>query len=296
MNTSSTFDQTKPRHQTNWDWRAASNFMFGGSGSGLLLLAALSVEPGTAYRPFGLVALGLIALGLFCVSLEIGRPLRSLNVFLHLRTSWMTREALAAPLLFVCGLLAVWTGGAVWIWLAALSGMLFLYCQARILTASKGIPAWRSPRLAPLIIITGLTEGTGLLLLVSTLSGVAPQTAWVPATLLIALALRAMLWHAYRGALARDGAPPQTLRALDAIDLPFVKIGHWAAGLMLALVLVAPGQGAALWLAGIAGLLAVASGWIFKYTLVARAAYNQGYALPRIPVRGRAPASTPGKR
>jgi phenylacetyl-CoA:acceptor oxidoreductase subunit 2 len=36
----------------------------------------------------------------------------------------------------------------------------------------------------------------------------------------------------------------------------------------------------------LAGLVAVAAGWWLKFTIVARAAYNQGYALPVLPVRG----------
>jgi phenylacetyl-CoA:acceptor oxidoreductase subunit 2 len=35
-----------------------------------------------------------------------------------------------------------------------------------------------------------------------------------------------------------------------------------------------------------AGLLAVAGGAWFKFTLVTRAAFNQGFSLPHLPVRG----------
>jgi hypothetical protein len=41
----------------------------------------------------------------------------------------------------------------------------FLYCQARILRAAKGIPAWRTPWVVPLIVLSGLAEGGALLLL-----------------------------------------------------------------------------------------------------------------------------------
>jgi len=36
----------------------------------------------------------------------------------------------------------------------------------------------------------------------------------------------------------------------------------------------------------LAGVAALAAGWRFKFVLVVRASFNQGYALPRIPVRG----------
>jgi phenylacetyl-CoA:acceptor oxidoreductase subunit 2 len=49
---------------------------------------------------------------------------------------------------------------------AAIAAAAFLYCQARILRASKGIPAWRAPLVVPLILLSGLAEGGALLLLV----------------------------------------------------------------------------------------------------------------------------------
>ena len=35
-----------------------------------------------------------------------------------------------------------------------------------------------------------------------------------------------------------------------------------------------------------AGLMALAGGAAFKFMLITRAAYNQGFALPHLPVRG----------
>ena len=38
----------KPWHQSNWDFRAALNFIFGGAGAGLLVVAAFSGLAGDA--------------------------------------------------------------------------------------------------------------------------------------------------------------------------------------------------------------------------------------------------------
>ena len=38
-----------PWHQTNWDFRAAFNFMFGSAGAGLLVTAAFSGAAGNAH-------------------------------------------------------------------------------------------------------------------------------------------------------------------------------------------------------------------------------------------------------
>ena len=86
--------------QRHWDARAAANFICGGAGSGLLVVTAF--VPST--RPIAvLVALALIAGGLAAVWLEIGRKLRAIHVFFNPFTSWMTRESLAAVMVFLLG-------------------------------------------------------------------------------------------------------------------------------------------------------------------------------------------------
>jgi phenylacetyl-CoA:acceptor oxidoreductase subunit 2 len=39
----------------------------------------------------------------------------------------------------------------------------------------------------------------------------------------------------------------------------------------------------------LAGLTAIAAGWLFKFTLVNAASLNQGFAIERTPARGRGP-------
>ena len=70
----------KPWHQTNWDFRAAFNFIFGGAGAGLLVAAAISGTNGNALRVELLLGMALIGAGLISVWFEIGRPLRAMNV------------------------------------------------------------------------------------------------------------------------------------------------------------------------------------------------------------------------
>jgi phenylacetyl-CoA:acceptor oxidoreductase subunit 2 len=147
--------------QKHWDIRAALNFMLGGSGAGLMIWTAL-LQVSSPY-PIAL-SLALVAAGLFAVWMEIGRKLRALHVLFNPFTSWMTRESFAALLLFMLGAASLFsfefrTG-------AAIAAAAFLYCQARILRASKGIPAWRAPLVVPLILLSGLAEGGALLLLV----------------------------------------------------------------------------------------------------------------------------------
>jgi len=247
--------------QRHWDARAALNFMLGGAGAGLMIAAALA-RPENAV-PIAL-SLALVATGLGAVWLEIGKKLRALNVFFNPMTSWMTRESFIALLLFSFGAAAI-AKPAPFLPLAALAALAFVYCQGRILRESKGIPAWRAPQVVLLIVSTGLAEGAGLAVLFSD----APALlAW----LALAVILRAFAWTRY-AAVAPSAALQGPGKAL-------VQLG--TVGVLL-LALAATQLPAA---APLAGAVAFATGLWLKYALVTRAAFNQGFALPRLPVRG----------
>ena len=272
-----------PWQQTQWDWRAAGNFVCGGAGGGLIVFAALSGAQGLALAALLLGGLALVGTGLACVWLEIGRPLRALHVFFNPQTSWMTREAFVATLLMPAALAAA-AGLPGFEWLAAVLALTFVYCQSRMLQAAKGIPAWREPLLVPLVVLSGLAEGGGLWLLVQPAhaAGESLLLALVGALVLA----RVLVWLAYRHRLALRAAP----RAMAALD----AAGRWLqlAGSLLPLALLALvaggliGSALAAPLLVIAGLLAAAAGAWLKFTLITRAGFNQGFALVHLPVRG----------
>lgn len=285
-------DLVSPRQQGNWDWRAASNFIAGGTGGGLLLLAAMAGSGPDATRTAILLGLALIAGGLTCVWFEIGRPWRALNVYRHFATSWMTREAVVALTVFAAGGMALLTLRPVFVALAGLLGLAFLYSQARILAANKGIPAWRHPRSVSLMMATGLAEAAGFLACVLT---IASPVAGFPvlAGLIALIAIRALVWKTYLGGLVADGAPDQALKVLRGINLQFSVFGHILP--VLAIVAVLAGIQGRAGLILTAGIMVVASGWLLKYTLVTHAAFTQGLALLHLPVRGRGPAGLAAK-
>jgi phenylacetyl-CoA:acceptor oxidoreductase subunit 2 len=238
--------------------------------------------PPAPLRPALLVAATvLIGTGLLCVWLEIGRPMRALNVFLNPFTSWMTREAFFATALVPAALLAA-TGVPGVGWLAAVLAFAFVFSQGHMLRAAKGIPAWRDARTPPLVIVTGLTEGAGLLAAALAWSDTLGTEAWLGLGALIAV--RAALWLTWRSALRGRIAP----RALASIERTgrWLLLGGTAAPLAaLALALAFPPDAAAL-LRALAGVLAAAAGAIFKFGLLSGAAYNQGFVLAHLPVRG----------
>lgn len=273
-----------PWLQRHWDIRAAGNFIGGGTGTGLLFFATLAASSADTYRIMAMVALAFVGGGLTCVWLEIGRPLRAINVFFHPQTSWMTREGIVAVPLFLCALAGVWLGGGIFVGMAALLGVVFLYCQGRILQAAKGIPAWRDPKIVPLILATGFTEGAGLAtVLAAILPGTSPR--WLAGALLGALILRRVAWMMYFKSVEKNGLPKMAMNILRPFGAKFEMIGQLApeilivAGIFYGDVLSV--------FAVLAGLIALVAGWWLKFTIVARAAYNQGYALPVLPVRGK---------
>lgn len=266
-------------HQLSWDWRAAGNFILGGAGSALLVLLLIDSLPAQPQLWHGLLALALMGAGLGLVWLEIGRPWRALNVFFHPETSWMTREAIVALVTFALAAAGLLAGMTALLFAATLTAAAFLYCQGRILEASKGIPAWREPLIVPLVVATGLTEGAALLVLLTAFAGGAP--AWLLWALALLAAARGALWVPYRERVCSlDGTPPATRKALDRIHLPVLGAGSGLPLLLLALAAAAEAIAPAL--AALAAVAALAAGWWLKLTVVTRAAQVQGFALGKL--------------
>ena len=277
-----------PWQQTSWDWRAAGNFICGGAGTGLLVAVALFGAGAAASlrSPDWLVftGLALIGLGLMCVWLEIGRPLRALNVFINPRTSWMSREAWVSVALFPVGLAAL-LGLSGAIWLTAALALAFLYCQSRMLPAARGIPAWRSGWFSTLFVLTAGCEGCGIFMLCGLFSTRVSGLALL--AFLVLLAARLLVWRRYRSAVDASLAA----RARSALDLAgrnVLILGSVVPGLMLLGGWFLGGVAGPLLMA-VAGVCVAAAGARLKYILVTRASFNQGFALTNMPVRGTRP-------
>jgi phenylacetyl-CoA:acceptor oxidoreductase subunit 1 len=268
-----------PWHQLHWDWKAAGNFICGGAGAGLFVCAAVL---GTSL-PVGWPALGLVALGLFLVLLKIGRPLRFIFVLRQPQRSWMAREAWIAAFFFPLGAVAIWLDGRALMIAAAILALCFLLSQAMILYECKGIPAWRTRGIVPLIIATGLAEGAGLFLIAA--AAIPPREPMAEtAALAVAVlaAIRAWSWKTYLGGLRTEGAPERSIAVLESFERPFLFLGL---ALPVVLIIIA-------WiissvaLGALAAFFIVGAGAALKFVLVTRAGYNQGFALAHIPARG----------
>ena len=270
-----------PWLQQHWDWRAAGNFIGGGTGTGLLAAGAMAAFFGAPVAPLSLIALVFIAAGLSMVWAELGRPWRALNVIFNPQTSWMTRESLVAGPVFALALAAAWFDSANLMAASALFGLCYLYCQARMLHGGKGIPAWRDPKSIPLMISAGLAEGAAVLVLI-TIFRYPPVVYVALNAMLLLVILRLWAWRRYQRSL-NEHAPDATNRVISTFGRTMAQAGGVVPFALGIGGILLPEYAAPLYL--IAALSTVLSGWALKHMIVTKASYNQGFAIAHRPER-----------
>jgi phenylacetyl-CoA:acceptor oxidoreductase subunit 1 len=294
------------QRQKFWDWRAAMNWCFGGLGTGFAIVGALAYlfvdgdVQELAFAQFG--AAILMAIGLFFVWLKIGRKFRAWRAIFRPQTSWMTRELYAAAVFFPATLIGLVFGSSIALLVAAVAALTFLVCQAKILHMAKGIPAWRAPLVPAMIFSSGLFEGVGLTAVLLFFFGAARVGGGVTLASGLAVAgmalavLNAALWLRYRQTAKANGIPPLAREAIDGIAVPLHLAGHAVPFILFAIALLAT-TGPSIYLL-VGGMTAVIGGIFWKYGMVVRAGFQQGYALGKLPQRGSgakaAPARTQG--
>ncbi len=149
-----------------------------GAGYGLIawlgLLAALGLVPadrGLGLAAFGL-GFGLIVLGLLASTFHLGHPERAWRALSQWRSSWLSREGVAAVFTFLPagGFALAWVllgrndGAFGWLGLfAGLSCLVTVACTAMIYASLKTIRAWHSVWTLPVYLLMAALSG-GLLL------------------------------------------------------------------------------------------------------------------------------------
>ncbi len=155
-----------------------------GAGYGLLALLGLvgfNHGPASSFA-FGatamIVALALITIGLLSSTLHLGHPERAWRAFSQWRTSWLSREGVAAittyPIALAFG--AAWTGlidasnlvaplGV----LTAILCALTVYCTGMIYRSLKTIRAWNNALTLPVYFAFALATGALVLMSIATI-------------------------------------------------------------------------------------------------------------------------------
>jgi Fe-S-cluster-containing dehydrogenase component/DMSO reductase anchor subunit len=282
--------------QTFWDWRAAMNWCFGGLAGGMIFAAWAASTAGlidpSRLTKFYLLGAALMSIGLFCVFLKIGRQERFWRAFLRPNTSWMSRELYVVVMLFGALVAQLIWPHPVIATLIAFTAISFVYCQAQILHAAKGIPAWRAPLVPTMILASGLFEGVGAIAFLTGFASVKPSLMIAGAGLLLTI-VNAALFHAYRSMAKQDGIPLQARRALDDLAPIVHSTGHILPALLFFVALVAPIDPAIL--LPIAGISVLIGGFWWKFAIVTRASFQQGFALPSAPQRGSGKRAAPAR-
>jgi DMSO reductase anchor subunit len=149
-----------------------------GAGYGLLaLLGLVGISHGEASTlAFGLtsviIALALVSIGLLSSTLHLGHPERAWRAFSQWRSSWLSREGVAAVATFVPSLIfaAIWTGLihlpqaiSPFGMLTAIFCALTVYCTGQIYASLPTIRAWAQPLTVPVYFAFSLATGAALL-------------------------------------------------------------------------------------------------------------------------------------
>ncbi|WP_116134205.1 DmsC/YnfH family molybdoenzyme membrane anchor subunit [Tropicimonas sp. IMCC34043] len=201
------------------------------SGAGYGLLFWLSLLHAAGGAPDGrwsllailVMALVLITLGLLASTLHLGHPERAIGALSQWRSSWLSREGLAALATYVpAGLLAlVWLFGIGTAWsvplalLSAAGAVATVYCTGMIYASLPTIREWNMPMVPAIYLV--LTAASGALILATLLALFGAASGWVAlltiATLMAAAALKWLYW-------ARIDANPGKYTDEMAIGIP----------------------------------------------------------------------------
>jgi sulfite dehydrogenase (quinone) subunit SoeC len=143
-----------------------------GAGYGLLalfgLFIALGLVPADAFLGLSalLLALGLVSIGLLSSTAHLGRPERAWRALSQWRSSWLSREGIAALATYVPALLlalALVTGAGAGMallgLLAAATAAATVYCTAMIYRSLKPIHQWHNAHVVPNYLALALATG-----------------------------------------------------------------------------------------------------------------------------------------
>lgn len=182
-----------------------------GAGYGLLFWLSLShvfgMLPGGRWLFFtGLVlALILITAGLLASTLHLGRPERAIGAFSQWRSSWLSREGIAAVATYVpAGLLAlIWlldldSGLTVLLaFLCAVGAVVTVYCTGMIYASLRTIRQWHKPVTPWVYLALGSATGALIWALLMALFGTPKAWSGLLALITIAAAggLKAFYWR-----------------------------------------------------------------------------------------------------
>lgn len=199
-----------------------------GAGYGLLFWLAVYALGGGAldgvlgFAGFGL-ALALITAGLMSSTLHLGRPERAWRAFSQWRTSWLSREGVAAvatyvPSVVLAGVWVLGEGGPLLLRssaaLALTGAVATVWCTGMIYASLPTVRLWHQPLTAPIYLaLAGLTGAVLFNLLLLATGSWQMWTSWV------ILAAAVVAWTAKAAYWDLVDTLPRTVTIEDATGL-----------------------------------------------------------------------------
>lgn len=169
------------------------------------------------------VAYGLAVGGLLASTLHLGSPRRAVHAFSQWRTSWLSREGVAAVLtLLVMAPFAIWriffdTDLVALGWLAGVLALVTVFTTSKIYNQLRTVPRWNMPAIPPLFLTYALAGG-------ALLTG---QVQAAAVLLLVLTALQLAVWQSGDKAFAAAGDTTGTATGLgDLGDVRLLESPH----------------------------------------------------------------------
>ncbi len=186
-----------------------------GLGFGLLVFLGLKMPDVKGFLAFifFVIGFGLAVGGLISSTFHLGRPERSLKAFKQWRSSWLSREALAA--VFTLSVMAVYAIGRIFFdydirilgVLGAIMSIVTVFTTSMIYAQLKSIPRWNT-KLTPAYFLSLSLAGGALL---------AVQIEFCLLLLLISGCIQLLVWIKGDRALALSGTTLESGTGLGAI-------------------------------------------------------------------------------
>lgn len=286
----------KPQKQQVWKLPAVLNFTFGGLGAGMYIAAWLANTPekgewisffladnanwlsiALPSAMFKLLAPALVALGFIALTTEAGRPQRGINLFRHLRRSWMSRETLAfaifAPL---AGLDWIFPNAVVRA-LAVIAALALVTCQGMIVYRARGVMTWNIELMPWYFVAASWSSGAGLYVLIA-----AALNVFVPNQIIFFAITGALVntavWLMY--VFTSDGYFRDALRDLRAWDslALVVGVGQALPALLLGIIAFSKLDFENMLIAA-AGACLIAGAFVQKFGIILRVGYLRAIVL-----------------
>jgi sulfite dehydrogenase (quinone) subunit SoeC len=152
------------------------------------------------------IALALITIGLLSSTMHLGRPERAWRAFSQWRSSWLSREGIAAIITYPIALAFgfFWSGLidapmliAPLGYATAIMCWITVFCTAKIYSTLKTIRAWHQPLTIPVYLAFSAATGAVLLTAIADIFGrfVAFQSILAFAAILVLIVLKFLYWR-----------------------------------------------------------------------------------------------------